>query len=112
MAKFPFAVKHNGVLYEAGKEVPIGKEAKKENEQNDKTVAQIREELKALGVTKFESNKKADLIKQLEEVKAEKEKEKEITNNENTEDEENELDPQEENEEEEESSLLDEIINE
>lgn len=110
MAKFPFAVKHNGVLYEAGKEVPIGKEAKKENEQNDKTVAQIREELKALGVTKFESNKKADLIKLLEEVKAEKEKE--ITNNENTEDEENELDPQEENEDEEESSLLDEIINE
>lgn len=110
MAKFPFAVKHNGVLYEAGKEVPIGKEAKKENEQNDKTVAQIREELKALGVTKFESNKKADLIKLLEEVKAEKEKE--ITNDENTEDEENELDPQEENEDEEESSLLDEIINE
>ena len=111
MAKFPFAVKHNGVLYEAGKEVPIGKEAKKENEQNDKTVAQIREELKALGVTKFESNKKADLIKQLEQVKAEKEKE--IANDENTEDEENELDPQEENEEdEEESSLLDEIINE
>ena len=111
MAKFPFAVKHNGVLYEAGKEVPIGKEAKKENEQNDKTVAQIREELKALGVTKFESNKKADLIKQLEQVKAEKEKE--IANDENTEDEENDLDPQEENEEdEEESSLLDEIINE
>lgn len=110
MAKFPFAVKHNGVLYEAGKEVPIGKEAKKENEQNDKTVAQIREELKALGVTKFESNKKADLIKQLEQVKAEKEKE--IANDENTEDEEIELDPQEENEDEEESSLLDEIINE
>lgn len=110
MAKFPFAVKHNGVLYEAGKEVPIGKEAKKENEQNDKTVAQIREELKALGVTKFESNKKADLIKQLEQVKAEKEKE--IANDENTEDEENELDPQEEDEDEEESSLLDEIINE
>ena len=110
MAKFPFAVKHNGVLYEAGKEVPIGKEAKKENEQNDKTVAQIREELKALGVTKFESNKKADLIKQLEQVKAKKEKE--IANDENTEDEENELDPQEENEDEEESSLLDEIINE
>lgn len=110
MAKFPFAVKHNGVLYEAGKEVPIGKEAKKENEQNDKTVAQIREELKALGVTKFESNKKADLIKLLEEIKAEKEKE--VANDENTEDEENELDPQEENEDEEESSLLDEIINE
>ena len=110
MAKFPFAVKHNGVLYEAGKEVPIGKEAKKENEQNDKTVAQIREELKALGVTKFESNKKADLIKQLEQVKAEKEKE--IAKHENIEDEENELDPQEENEDEEESSLLDEIINE
>ena len=110
MAKFPFAVKHNGVLYEAGKEVPIGKEAKKENEQNDKTVAQIREELKALGVTKFESNKKADLIKQLEQIKAEKEKE--IANDENIEDEENELDPQEENEDEEESSLLDEIINE
>ena len=71
--KFPFAVKHNGILYEAGKEVPIGKEPVKENADKERTVNEIREELKALGVTKFESNKKSDLIALLEEKKAEAE---------------------------------------
>lgn len=68
MAKFPFTVKHNGTLYEPGREVPIGVEAKKEDAIADKTAKEIREELKALGVTKFPSNKKEDLIKQLEEA--------------------------------------------
>ena len=71
--KFPFAVKHNGILYEAGKEVPIGKEPVKENADKERTVNEIREELKALGVTKFTSNKKSDLIALLEEKKAEAE---------------------------------------
>lgn len=71
--KFPFAVKHNGILYEAGKEVPIGKEPVKENADKERTVNEIREELKALGVTKFASNKKSDLIALLEEKKAEAE---------------------------------------
>lgn len=69
--KFPFAVKHNGILYEPGKEVPIGKEPVKENADKERTVNEIREELKALGVTKFTSNKKSDLIALLEEKKAE-----------------------------------------
>jgi hypothetical protein len=71
--KFPFAVKHNGILYEPGKEVPIGKEPVKENADKERTVNEIREELKALGVTKFTSNKKSDLIALLEEKKAEAE---------------------------------------
>lgn len=71
--KFPFAVKHNGMLYEPGKEVPIGKEPVKENADKERTVNEIREELKALGVTKFTSNKKSDLIALLEEKKAEAE---------------------------------------
>lgn len=69
--KFPFAVKHNGILYEPGKEVPIGKEPVKENADKERTVNEIREELKALGVTKFTSNKKSDLIALLEEKKDE-----------------------------------------
>lgn len=69
--KFPFAVKHNGILYEPGKEVPVGKEPVKENADKERTVNEIREELKALGVTKFTSNKKSDLIALLEEKKAE-----------------------------------------
>lgn len=73
--KFPFAVKHNGILYEPGKEVPIGKEPVKENADKERTVNEIREELKALGVTKFTSNKKSDLIALLEEKKAEAEAE-------------------------------------
>ena len=43
---FPFAVKHNGVLYEAGKRVPIGEEPKKEIEIQDKTASELSKELK------------------------------------------------------------------
>lgn len=28
---YPFTVKHNGVIYPAGKEVPVGKDTPKEN---------------------------------------------------------------------------------
>jgi len=72
MAKFPFKVKHNGILYPAGKEVPIGKEAKKEDEIADKTATEIRNELKQkYGVTKFKGNSKKDLMEQLIEVEKE-----------------------------------------
>lgn len=43
---FPFAVKHNGVLYEAGKKVPIGQEPKKELEIEDKSASELSKELK------------------------------------------------------------------
>lgn len=130
MAKYPFPVKHNGVLYEPGKEVPVGVEAKKEDAIADKSAKEIREELKALGVTKFPSNKKADLAKQLEEaLKAAEveeedpeteEDEEEVTDSEledeesdNEDDEETEpTDPIEEDPEGEEGTILDQIINE
>lgn len=44
--RFPFAVKHNGKLYEAGLEVPIGKEPVKEIEKEDKTASELSKELK------------------------------------------------------------------
>lgn len=43
--RFAFPVKHNGVLYDAGKEVPIGKEPKVENQVEDKTASELSKEL-------------------------------------------------------------------
>lgn len=69
---FPFPVKHNGVNYEPGQEVPIGKEPVKENAYNDKSANEIRKELREVyGVTKFPSNKKEDLIAMLKEKEEE-----------------------------------------
>lgn len=66
--KFAFPVKHNGVDYEPGQEVPIGVEPVKENALNDMSVSEIRKELtEKYGVETFPSNKKADLIALLEE---------------------------------------------
>lgn len=116
--KYPFPVKHNGVLYEPGQEVPIGKEPIKENEENDKSVNEIKAELKELGVTKFPSNKKADLLALLEETKAnlesednEDEDEEEVTDEE-TESEDEEVNNDVTENEDEESDLMDEIVNE
>lgn len=70
--KFAFPVKHNGVDYEPGQEVPIGVEPVKENALNDMSVAEIRKELtEKYGVEKFPSNKKSDLIALLEEKRNE-----------------------------------------
>ena len=70
--KYPFPVKHNGVDYEPGQEVPIGVEPVKENALNDMSVAEIRKELtEKYGVEKFPSNNKADLIALLEEKRNE-----------------------------------------
>lgn len=117
--KYPFPVKHNGIDYEPGQEVPIGKEPVKENEENDKSVSEIKAELKELGVTKFPSNKKADLIALLEETKAnlesednEDENEEEEVTDEETESEDEEVDNDVTENEDEESDLMDEIVNE
>ena len=76
--KFAFPVKHNGVDYEPGQEVPIGVEPVKENALNDMSVAEIRKELtEKYGVEKFPSNKKDDLIALLEEKRNESNEEEE-----------------------------------
>ena len=112
--KFAFPVKHNGIDYEPGQEVPIGVEPVKENALNDMSVAEIRQELtEKYGVEKFPSNKKADLIALLEETKAnlestesDKEEEEEVS------EEETESEEEAETEEDEDSDLLNKIANE
>lgn len=110
--KYPFPVKHNGIDYEPGQEVPIGQEPVKENADKERTINEIREELRALGVIEFPSNKKADLIALLEETKAnlkstesDEEEEEEVS-------EETESDEEVETEEDEDSDLLNKIANE
>lgn len=109
--KFAFPVKHNGVDYEPGQEVPIGVEPVKENALNDMSVAEIRKELtEKYGVEKFPSNKKADLIALLEETKANLESTE--SDEEEVSEEETESEKEEENEEDEDSDLLNKIANE
>lgn len=113
--KYPFPVKHNGIDYEPGQEVPIGQEPVKENADKEMTINEIREELRALGVTEFPSNKKPDLIALLEETKANlestesDEEEEEKVSEEETE---SESEEEVENEEDEDSDLLNKIANE
>ena len=109
--KYPFPVKHNGIDYEPGQEVPIGQEPVKENADKERTINEIREELRALGVTEFPSNKKADLIALLEETQAnlattesDEEEEEEVS--------EDETEEEVETEEDEDSDLLNKIANE
>lgn len=116
--RFAFAVKHNGILYPAGQEVPIGKEVVDHNDEIETLTANdIREKLKKLGVKKFPSNKKEDLLKQLKEAEAaaeekSKEAEKEEEEEKKVEDpiKEPETD-KEEGKEEGDSTLLEKIIN-
>lgn len=108
--KFPFAVKHNGVLYEPGKIVPIGQEPKKEIEVEDKTASELSKELKdKYGIDMAPQKGKAKLQEALEEAeKAAKEAEQE-------EEEEEELvegNPEDGEPEGDEDSFLDKIINE
>lgn len=85
--KFAFPVKHNGVDYEPGQEVPIGVEPVKENALNDMSVAEIRKELtEKYGVEKFPSNKKADLIALLEEKRNESNEEEDEDESDNSDD--------------------------
>ena len=112
--KYPFPVKHNGIDYEPGQEVPIGQEPVKENADKEITINEIREELRALGVTEFPSNKKADLIALLEETKTNLESteldEEEVSEDET--EEETESEEEVETEEDEDSDLLNKIANE
>ena len=109
--KFAFPVKHNGVDYEPGQEVPIGVEPVKENALNDMSVAEIRKELtEKYGVEKFPSNKKADLIALLEEAKANLESTE--SDEEEEEETESESEKELETEEDEDSDLLNKIANE
>lgn len=117
--KYPFPVKHNGIDYEPGQEVPIGQEPVKENADKEMTINEIREELRTLGVTEFPSNKKADLIALLEETKAnlestesDEEEEEEVSEDETEEESESEEDEEVETEEDEDSDLLNTIVNE
>ena len=85
--KFAFPVKHNGVDYEPGQEVPIGVEPVKENALNDMSVAEIRKELtEKYEVEKFPSNKKADLIALLEEKRNESNEEEDEDESDNSDD--------------------------
>lgn len=66
---FPFAVKHNGVLYEPGKKVPIGQEPKKELQVEDKTASELSKELKdKYGIDMAPQKGKAKLQEALEEA--------------------------------------------
>ena len=115
--KYPFPVKHNGIDYEPGQEVPIGQEPVKENADKEMTINEIREELRALGVTEFPSNKKTDLIALLKETKAnlestesDEEKEEEVSEEET--ESETESEEEVETESDEDSDLLNKIANE
>ncbi len=136
--RFPFAVKHNGKLYEAGLEVPIGKEPVKEIEKEDKTASELSKELKEkYNIDMAPQMGKAKLQKALDEAekktKEEELKAKELEPEENEdeeledgeeelEDEDSELDGEEEEEpedidagepnENEDESFLEKIINE
>lgn len=111
--KFAFPVKHNGVDYEPGQEVPIGVEPVKENALNDMSVAEIRKELtEKYGVEKFPSNKKADLIALLEEAKANLESTESDEEEVSEEETESESEEEVETEEDEDSDLLNKIANE
>lgn len=114
--RFAFAVKHNGILYPAGQEVPIGKEIVDHNDEIETLTANdIREKLKELGVKKFPSNKKEDLLKQLKEAEAaaEEKAKEELKKEEEKKDEEEPKteDPDKESDDEGDSTLLDKIIN-
>lgn len=129
--RFPFAVKHNGKLYEAGLEVPIGKEPVKEIEKEDKTASELSKELKEkYNIDMAPQMGKAKLQKALDEAEK-KAKELEPEENEDEEledgedeleDEDSELDDEEEEEpenindgepnENDDESFLEKIINE
>lgn len=104
--RFPFVVKHNGVLYEPGKEVPIGKEPKKEIEVEDKTASELSKELKdKYGIDMAPQKGKAKLQEVLEEAEKKAKEEEEVKD----------IDEDEEfkiNDNDNEESFLDKIINE
>lgn len=108
--RFPFAVKHNGKLYEAGLEVPIGKEPVKEIEKEDKTASELSKELKEkYNIDMAPQMGKAKLQKALDEAeKKAKEEELKAKELEPEENEDEELEDGEEELEDEDSELDDE----
>lgn len=67
--RFDFPVKHNGVIYEAGKEVPIGKEPKVENQVEDKSASELSKELKEkYGITMAAQKGKKALLEAIAEA--------------------------------------------
>lgn len=72
--RFSFPVKHNGVIYEAGKEVPIGKEPKVKNQVEDKSATELSKELKEVyGISMPAQKGKKALLEAIEEAKKAKE---------------------------------------
>lgn len=105
--RFPFAVKHNGVIYEPGKVVPIGVEPKKEIEVEDKTASELSKELKErFDIDMAPQKGKAKLLETLEEAEAKAKEEEKVEDLEPAEG--NEPEPEDNDEE----SFLDSIINE
>ena len=102
--RFAFPVKHNGVLYEAGKEVPIGKEPKVENQVEDKTASELSKELEEkYGIKMAPQKGKKALLEALSEA--------EVKAGELSKEEDEELEELEESEDNE-DDLLNKIINE
>lgn len=122
--RFAFPVKHNGVLYEAGKEVPIGKEPKVENQVEDKTASELSKELEEkYGIKMAPQKGKKALLEALSEAEVKagelsKEEDEELEESEESEDNEetgetNEDELEEDsNPEDNEDDLLNQIINE
>lgn len=108
--KFPFAVKHNGVLYEAGRVVPIGQEPVKELQEEDKTASELSKELKErFDIDMAPQKGKAKLQEALEEAERNAmENEEEESNEDELDNNEGDLDSNNNDDE----SLLDQIINE
>ena len=90
--RFAFPVKHNGVLYEAGKEVPIGKEPKVENQVEDKTASELSKELEEkYGIKMAPQKGKKALLEALSEAEVKagelsKEEDEELEGSEESED--------------------------
>lgn len=118
--KFPFIVKHNGVVYPAGKEVPIGKEPKAENVIEDKTASELSKELEERFGIKMaaQKGKKALLaaLKEAEEIaklESEEDEDEDLEEDPENEGESNEgEDPEDEDPEGSEDDLLTQIVNE
>lgn len=109
---FPFAVKHNGVLYEPGKKVPIGEEPKKEVELEDKTASELSKELKdRFDIDMAPQKGKAKLQEALEEAEKAAKEAEELEEDPEVPTEGNE-DPEGEGSEGNDDSFLDKIINE
>nr|DAT28991.1 MAG TPA: hypothetical protein [Caudoviricetes sp.] len=110
MAKFPFMVKHNDILYEAGEEVPIGKESVKNDlPLEEKSATELADLLFEKYGIKIAAQKGKEYL--LELIKEQEEKANKDENLEEDENKNEDSNNEEENEEPEEN-LMNQIINE